>query len=481
MPIDTSEPKSEGWWLQRLLTRLADRRPHYDLLESYYDGTNVIPVHADRACSDAYRRLMAVSNTNYAELVVEAVRERMQPVGFRLSGEDGPTGNERARQIWLANSLNADSAQVHAASLSMGMAYVIVGDKRDPEIGAPLITPEDPREVIVETDPARRRRVLAGLKAFHDTVDGVDRAYLYLPGKVLRAVRDSTRTNVDAERGLLTFDSGWEWEGDPEVYEGPPRVVPFANRPKIGHMVTRGEYETHLALLDRINYTILQRVEIATLQAFRQRAILVDPEDMPDRDPETGAEVNYDSILEQAPGSLWRLPMTAKLWESGQVDLGPVRQAIRDDVQDLCAVTRTPLYYMNPDSFSGSAEGASLAKEGLYFKAVDRMTEAGESWDQVMALAMSADGDTPVDRSVMEVIWAPPERRSLSEKADAASKALAGGMTWRATMQDVWGLSPAEIDEMERERAAEALAAEGAALVGRVMNGSSPSGQPEVG
>jgi hypothetical protein len=57
----------------------------------------------------------------------------------------------------------------------------------------------------------------------------------------------------------------------------------------------------------------------------------------------------------------------------GQVDLGPVRQAIRDDVQDLAAVTRTPLFYLTPDAANGSAEGASLAREGLVFKTEDRI------------------------------------------------------------------------------------------------------------
>jgi hypothetical protein len=67
--------------------------------------------------------------------------------------------------------------------LSMAKAYVIVGDVDD-EIGAPLITPEDPREVITEQRPGRRRKTIAALKVFHDDVLGVDRVYLYLPGVV---------------------------------------------------------------------------------------------------------------------------------------------------------------------------------------------------------------------------------------------------------------------------------------------------------
>ena len=83
MPIDASTPASAGWWLHRLLHRLADQRPRYDALDAYYRGDNGIPVHADKAVRDAYKRLMRMARTNFAELIVEAVRERMKPVAPR--------------------------------------------------------------------------------------------------------------------------------------------------------------------------------------------------------------------------------------------------------------------------------------------------------------------------------------------------------------------------------------------------------------
>lgn len=471
--IDVTQPQSAGWWLQRLLTRLGEKRSHYEALDAYYDGNVAIPIHADRACSDAYRRLMAVSRTNWAELVVEAVRERMQPVGFRTGASGDDLGDDEAWRIWQANSLDADSSMVHAASLSMGMSYVIVGPV-DEEIGAPLITPEDPREVIVETDPKRRRKVLAGLKAFHDDVYGVDRAYLYLPGVVHYAIRRSPTSATVDDQMVSTDAGGWEWEKAPVTFDGTVPVVPFPNRPKRGSQVTRGEYETHLPLLDRINYSILQRVEIATMQAFRQRAVIGD---FPDNDDE-GNPIDYDDLFAADPGALWRLPETAKMWESGQVDLGPVRQAIRDDVQDLAAVTRTPLFYLTPEATNGSAEGASLAREGLIFKTKDRIVEASEAWEQVMAHAFRFAGDTErADRVAMEVIWEPPERYSLAQMADAAGKAVTS-LSQRAVLQRVWNMTPQEIDEVMEDKRVEALTAIGASLTGQVIGAEDPAGSP---
>ena len=75
------------------------------------------------------------------------------------------------------------------------------------------------------------------------------------------------------------------------------------------------------------------------------------------------------------------------------VDLGPIRSAVRDDVTDFAAATRTPLFYITPDAANGSAEGASLSREGLLFKVRDRIREADEAVEQVMSLAFAFDGD----------------------------------------------------------------------------------------
>jgi hypothetical protein len=428
------------------------------MLDAYYDNTQHIPALAGKAVRQAYQDLMRMSRTNFAELVVEAVRERMSPAGFRTGAAGDDVEDREAWRLWQANSLDADSSLVHRASLSMGAAFVIVGAV-DEEIGAPLITPEDPREVITEQDPARRRKVRAGLKLFRDDIASVDRAYVYLPGIVHRFTRPAPKTihGLDEEQITSVDPANWDADGTltlPDEMGGTVPVVPFPNNASMFGR-GRGEYEAHLSILDRINFTILQRLEIATLQAFRQRAIKgVDNEDA------EGNPINYSDIFTYDPGALWLLPETAELWESGQVDLTPVRQAIRDDVQDLAAVTRTPLFYLTPEANNGSAEGASLAREGLVFKANDRIQQAGEAWEQVMSLAFRVAGDTQRgSRADMEIIWADPERHSLAERYDAAVKAQAAGVPWRTVMQDVLQFSPQQVDRMEAERAADAFLA----------------------
>lgn len=445
--LDSSDPRVRV--IARLYGRLIARRTRLNLLDSYLTNEVAVPTLATRSVRESYSRLVRMSRMNYAELVVEATRERMTPVGFRTGADGDATGDKEAWRIWQANSLDADQAVVHGTMLGLGEAYVIVGEVDD-DIGAPLISVEDPRDVIAQVDPITRRRSTEAIKLFRDYDEGVDRLYLYLPGEVHRA----TATFRDDDPLSAEFDAArWNWNGDAQAL--PSRVVPvvrFANKVRT-RSVSMAEFEGHLPLLDRINYQIMQRLTIATLQAFRQRAVI----GVPDRDEE-GNLVDYGDVFASAPDALWTLPAGASMWESGQVDLSAVRLAVRDDVQDLAAVTRTPLYYLTPDATNGSAEGASLAREGLVFKVTDRIGQASESWEQVMSIAFTMAGDGQrASRQDMEVLWSPPERYSLAERVDAANKAGAAGVPWRAVMQHILQFSPQEIDRMAADRVTDAF------------------------
>lgn len=445
--IDVNEPQSPGWWLKRLAHELLERRERYDTLQSYIDNTTEIETPSGMSSSSraAYQRLRHLSRTNFAELIVEAPRERMRPSGFRTGASGTEATDQEAWRIWQANSLDADSAIVHRTCLTLGEAYVIVGLK-DPELDAPTITAEDPREVIVEHDPIRPRKAIAALKMFRDRAAGLEVAYLYLPGRVLRARRVM---GMEMKTGVTHFSPvEWNWdEGETELPGDVIPVVRFVNKPNLRGRGL-GEFEAHTTVLDRINHQVLQRLEVAAMQAFRQRAI----KGVPDTD-EQGNPISYDNVFEASPGAIWLLPPDSDLWESGQVDLGPIRAAIADDVQNLAAVTRTPLYYLSPDAANGSAEGASLAREGLVYKVEDRISQLTESWEQVMRLAFLFAGDT--ERAKVgdtEVLWAPAERFSLAERFDAATKATSAGVPFRTVMQSILQFSPQEVDRMQAER-----------------------------
>lgn len=464
MAIDTSQPRSPGWWFDRLAKKLEEQASRAGALNAYYANEVAVRPNSNKAVRQAYARLMSMARTNFAELIVEAVRERMNPTGFRTGVDGDELGDREAWRIWQANQLDADCQQLLRAQLSMATAYTMVGPPDD-ETGAPTITIEDPREVVTEQHPSRKRRTVAALKLFRDDVVGVDMAYVYLPGVVFRAAR---KTGESVPRATI---GGFDWvdsgQALPPLLRDVVPVVQFANRPSGGAGVA--EFEPHLPILDRINYTILQRLEVATLQAFRQRAI---KGDFPLHDSD-GMPVDYDDIFAADPGALWQLPATAEIWESGVVDLTGIRESLKDDVRDLSAVSRTPMYLFTPDAASGSAEGAALLRESLVFKTQDRIKETSESLEQTMSLAFLWAGDPArAARTDMEVLWEDPNRPSLAERSDAATKQVAAGVPWRTVMRDVIGASPQAIERMQAERDLEMLrqAASAAALAAPVTN-----------
>lgn len=456
VPIITTEPRSPGWWMKRLFNQLTDRKraDRLQLLQDYHRGQAPLPEGADNA-REAFQAFQAKARSNFAELIVSAMSERMTPVGFRTAMDDDATGDAEVGALWERAGLDVVSADVHDMMFALSEAYVIVGP-RDEDTGAPLVTAEDPRFMVAEVDPANQRRVLAALKVLYDDAEGESRAYLYLPGEVYVARHQARTFPVDnvvtmrrRETPVITFsERAWDWvpERSGRLAHGRMPVVRFVNK------YAMGEYEPHLDTIDRINHQILQRMIIATLQAFRQKAI----KGLPLTD-ETGEVIDYSDVFTADPAALWQLPETAELWESQQVDLRPILDAVAADVQHLASCTRTPLHMMQPAGDNQSAEGASLQREGLVFKVRDRIGRVSHPWAQVMSLALTHDGQPDRgDLARLRTIWAPPENLSLAERAQAAAS-LSNILPRRTLFIRVLGMSPAEADRAMSEIADDQL------------------------
>jgi hypothetical protein len=248
----------------------------------------------------------------------------------------------------------------------------------------------------------------------------------------------------------MRVQGGWTWAGAEDTGLDFVPVFPFLNRGGLG------EFEPHTDILDRINWNILQRLVITAMQAYRQRAITSKDGDssLPTVDAE-GNEIDYEKVFSAAPGAMWDLPPGFEIWESQQTDITAILSANKDDITHLAAVTRTPMPTMMPGGENQTAEGASFAKEGLVFKAQDRVARASASLDLVMGAALAIESGLRVPVADVESKWLPVERQSLAERADAATKAQ--DLPWRTRMTDIWQFSEDRVDQMETERASDAL------------------------
>ena len=456
-------------WLDRLAKRIDAKRPRIDLLRSYLEGNPPLPEN-DETLREAYKRFQKKARTNFAELVVEAVAERMVVSGFRVGDaqDGGNQDDDDARRIWKANRLGVWSADVHRDMLALSTGYTCVQPVEGG--GGVEITYERPEQVITDHDPARPDRVRAALKVYRDDVEGIDVAYVHVPGQVARFTRRSTVERDGVSQPILTVSGGWDVDSV-EIRDTGLRtvpIVPFVNRSGLG------EYETHLDLLDRINWVILQRLVITAMQAFRQRAT---KGSLPEVD-EQGKPINYDVLFRPGPGALWQLPDGVDLWESQPTDLTPVLESVKADIRDLAAVTRTPVNMLMPEGANQTAEGASFAKEGLVFKSKDRINRAAVSWSETMriALAIERGGEDRVPE--VEVLFLPPERQSLAERFDALSKA-GDDVPWRTKMEYILQFDGDMVDRMEAQRAQDMLLASTLATQNQPTAPAQP-GQPGV-
>lgn len=448
MAIDTSEPDSPGWWLLKLARKLEARTPRLQELDDRMRGNAPLP-HVSDNVREVYRRFQRKSRTNWAELVIESARDRMTHTGFRTAATPADEdADARAMEIYNANGLAIEAADIHESFLGLGDAYAIVGEDDD---GAPLITGEDPRQVVTIHDPQRQRQIRAGAKFFHDDDLQRDYAYLYLPGRLYIATRDVRRT---ASNPRVRFNaSSWNWDDDRGGDEGESLGIP--GRMPVHRLRNRrgvGDFEQHTDLLDRIDHQVLQRMVIATMQAFRQRAV----KGLPDEDDE-GNPIDWEDVFVADPGALWKVPESVEFWESGQGDIGPILESVKEDVRELSAVTRTPIASLLPDGANQSAEGAAFHREALVLRVEDRITRAGEFWCDLMSSALRIAGEEDrADRSKLTALWKPADRLSLAERADAAAKAREDlPLRWR--LEHIWQFTPTQVDEIMQDRVAEQL------------------------
>lgn len=424
-------------WLERLARTLDERRVRLNLLRSYMDGCAPLPEGAE-GCREAYQRFQKKARTNFGELVVDAVVERMIVSGFRVG--DRNQDDDEARAIWKRNRLQIGSSDVHRDMVGLSHGYTIVS----PGPKGALISCERPEQVITEHDARRPDLVRAGMKVYRDAVDGMDVAFLHIPGEV-HVYSRPYRDDLGKPLPIASVSGNWELRESAASGLNFVPVFPFVNRGGLG------EFETHIDVLDRINWDVLQRLVIMAMQAYRQRAT---KGDLPEEDDD-GNQIDYAEMFKPGPGALWQLPEGVELWESQQSDLTPVLAASKDDITHLAAVTRTPMSTLIPDGANQSAEGASFAREGLVFKTGDRIERAGAQWDATIGAALAIErGEADIVEDV-RTMWMPVERQSLAERADAATKAA--DVPWRTRMTDIWQFPADQIDRMEVERAADSL------------------------
>lgn len=430
--------------------RPCDPRPRHqqlDLLWSYYVGDPPLPQIADQY-QDIFRDLMRKARTNFAEMCVAAMIDRMELQAVATDLDRSANGDDIAAKIMEESGFETQFKDMLVFQFAMGESFGLVVPTTSE---GPTIHAIDPRRCIGIPDGQHPTRLRAALIKEFDVELEEEIAHLFLPGRKWTLKR-----------------SGVDWEPTTERAEDPQVPMALGGIPvvRLANPLGLGEYEKHIDVLDRLIDTTLQRMVMARYQAFRQTAAIGDEDVDDDYDEGLTVEQNspvkqetdWNKVLKAGPGEVWKVPAGWQFWQGQQADMGPMLQAERDCAKTFAAVTHTPLYLITPDDANGSASGAGLLREGILSKVRDRRSRNTPPMKLLWRIAFAMQGEAARGKNI-KFRWGPIEFKSLAEKGSASTQAR-GVLSRQRIMRDVWEMAPEDIEENIAELDAEELQAQ---------------------
>ena len=438
--MDETELRELRTAADRHLDAQAERARRFQM---YYDGEEPIPAILNTDERRAFKDFLREAGANWCELIVNATLDRLRVAGFRF-GATSSSGAADAWAIWQANGMDADSLLVHTDALVTSSSFVLVQPDDDNPSGVG-ITAESPFEATVLYQPGSRRRRLAGYKRFGDDPHGDPHAdvtsVLILPDQIVT-------WEPKARQPVI--------EPNPAGFVGMVEIVP---QPKtLGW--PRSELTPALAIQDRINTTIFNRLVASDYGAFRQiwasgvkmaREVLVDADGGETVRALRPFDIGANRLL-VAENADSRFGSFAESTLRGYLD------SVEQDVNQLAAITRTPPHYLLGAMINLSADAIKAAEAGLVAKVGQRAGFIGEGWEEVIRCALRLTGNPAAADVAAEVIWKDPETRSLGQLVDALVKLATLGVP-RAVLWEKYGASPQEIERWTQLAATEQAAA----------------------
>jgi hypothetical protein len=434
MPETTNEVLED---VGRLHTALLERNQVAKLLDDYYRGNHPMP-WAHAKAKKRYRELLRQATSNFPALVVDSLNDRLSVTGFRVDSDEADSD---AWNLWQRNNLDMFAPLVHSQALVTGYSYVSVwpDDREGRRVRA-----ESCFEVIHESEPGEPMNLRRGMKAWPNKFDKKWYARYFADGVYwkLEAPLEPAQLVNENRPAREQWATPTKWEVV-DASEADCPFIPFLNRADLDGLAW-GEFEDVLPIIDRINTLQAQLLLAGEFTAFRVR--YATGIDIPSDD-----EGNPTEPFDVAMDRLWTSENPdAKFGTMEATDLKPYRDAVDQTIQHLAAITRTPPFMLLGNLTNLSAEALKATESGHVKKAVQRQVSFGESWEQVMRLALGTEAPD------METIWSDPENVSESQHVDALSKLYAMGLPQKAVWE-AWGATPQQIERWDAMRSEDVM------------------------
>lgn len=419
--------------LAELLKQLDAPQAAILRLNGYYRGDDrALSFVAPEVQSALGERFPKVA-VNYIRLAVNSIAERLRITGF--TGAD-------AWAVWLANDLDQRSALVHREALLTGTGYVSVWSNPD---GSPRIAVESCREVVARIDPGSRETV-AAVKRWADPVRKETHAVLYLPDRIERY----RAAQAGAAASTLTLV---------ETLDNPLGQVPIvafrnADLPLDDGVSEVADLTRQVDMLSKLTADLMVASEYGARP--RRWATGIDLIEAPKLDADGNPVLDGDGnpVMETVnpfPETDRMMIADGEQAKFGQLpgaDLAGYRTAVDVILSEIAAISCLPPHYLGVmHSNPTSADALRASEAGLTAKASAKQSAFGQSWEQVMRLAVGIrDGVDPADVTV-RARWNDPATRSVAQEADAAQKLYAAKLLSRKGTLQRMGLSEDEIAE----------------------------------
>lgn len=376
--------------------------------QSYRDGRAGIP-DVRSGASDEIEELAKQSVRNVCGVVVDTFVRGLSVVGFRSPTADD---NEPAWDWWQQQRLDARQAEVHDAALTFGWSFVSILPDDDKK---PVAATWSPRNVIAEFDDRRRdlfpREATLMREVIHPLL-GAGTSVLWI-NDIL--VQEGFIRKV--KRGEKLDEGKVALIGEPyphnAKYNGQPvcPVVPFWNERSATDRDPRGEIEPLIQPQRAINTVNFNRLCISQFSAFKQKVVI-------------GWTPADGDAARASASNVWTFedhPADVKVEQLDASPLAPYDAMIKEMTENVALQAGIPMHQLTGNLSNVSTETAALAESAHQRKLHLKRESFGESWEQVIRLAVEMLGLATPDASA-EVIWRETEARSFAAVVDGLVK-----------------------------------------------------------
>lgn len=425
------------------------RQRGYQVAHAYYDGNHRLQFAVNRFRT-IFGALFGPFADNLCPAVVDSLADRLDVIGF-TSSEGQPVTTAKgensvdplaaaAWEVWSANNMDLQAAEVHREALKSGDGYVIVWPDRQLR---PAIWPQFAHEMAVRYDENLPGRITMAAKLW-DQSDGRLRLNLFYADRIEKWVtRDKIEGGVGRDLGPDKFvrvpgNSSGTRAGENEPFELDDGVLrnPYGRVP-VFHFPNKRLYREGVSeladvvpLQDGLNKAVVDMFVAMEFSSFRQRWV-------------TGIEVETDETTGRPTTPPWNygvdrmLAATDKDVKFGDFEASDLKQFL--EVQEsfrseIARVSGTPLHYLfitRGDFPSGEAMKSAEAR--FTRKIEDRQAFFGNVWEDVLGFALQIDGQELPQGFDLDVVWDTASPRSEREVVETM------------LMKKAIGVSPAQL------------------------------------